>query len=102
MTGSPQVLIVERSPSLRRLLAKRFGADGYWVSTASGPRDALHVLRVSEPDVILVDVLAPDISGFRAKLLGDPELVASQVVVTEGADLRERVAFWRCSREPGS
>jgi DNA-binding response OmpR family regulator len=95
--GAPQVLIVERSASLRHLLARRFTADGYWVSTASSPRAAIAVLRISEPDVILVDVLAADLLGFRASLLENHELVASQVMVTEGADLRERTAFWRCS-----
>jgi DNA-binding response OmpR family regulator len=97
MTAPTQVLIVERSASLRNLLAKRFRADGYWVSTAASPRDAIYALRLAHPDVILLDVLAADASGFRASLLADHDLVASQVMVTEGPDLRERVAFWRCS-----
>lgn len=97
MTVSPQVLIVERDSSLRSLLAKRFSADGYWVATATGPADALRVLGLSEPDVILLDVQAADAVGFRAKLLEDHDLVSSQVVVTDGADLLERVAFWRCN-----
>jgi CheY-like chemotaxis protein len=95
MRASPQALIVEKSESLRNLIAQRFSADGYGVATASSPEAALEVLRVSAPDVIVLDVLAADIRGFRAKLLEDPALVSSQLMVVEGDDFRERMAFWR-------
>lgn len=97
MRASPQVLIVERSESLRRVLVTRFKADGYCVSTAATAHAALDVLRLCEPDLIVLDVLARDTRGFRAKLLEDPALVSSQVMVAEGSDLRERTAFWRVS-----
>ena len=95
MSAHPQALIVEKSESLRKLIAERFSADGYGVATASSPEAAFEALLSCSPDVIVLDVLATDIRGFRAKLLEDPALVSSQLMVVEGDDFRERMAFWR-------
>src|SRR4051812_40813285 len=65
MSTNGRVLIVddyEANLSALRLLLER---QGYDVMTASNGRDALHVVHRERPDLVLLDVVMPEISGLE-------------------------------------
>ena len=58
-----RVLIVDDEPHVRGLLRDFLVAVGDEVATAASGADALGVVRVFQPDVILTDMLMPGMSG---------------------------------------
>lgn len=61
----PTVLIVEDEEHLRVTLAYNLRKAGYEVQMASSGREALSSFTTAAPDVILLDVMLPEIDGFE-------------------------------------
>jgi len=59
------VLIVEDEPSVARFLKQAASEAGYTVRAAADGSDALRVAREADLDLILLDVMLPEISGFE-------------------------------------
>jgi two-component system OmpR family response regulator len=63
--GSPiRVLVVDDEPNLAELLTSALRYEGWDVSTALDGRDAIKLARESEPDVIVLDIMLPDLDGL--------------------------------------
>jgi CheY-like chemotaxis protein len=62
--GGPRVLIVEDDSALRRLLELRLGVDGYETRSAGDGKEALEMLAIWVPDVMVTDVMMPRLSGL--------------------------------------
>jgi putative two-component system response regulator len=64
MSTSGRILVVDdyepNLSAMRQLLVR----EGYDVLTASNGRDALHLVHRERPDLVLLDVLMPDVSGL--------------------------------------
>ena len=58
------VLIVEDDAAIRGMLEDVLQAAGYVVSLASGGLDALAHMRQHQPDLVLLDLMLPDIDGW--------------------------------------
>ena len=67
MTGKPgpSVLVVEDDAETRRALARDLGARGYRVTEAGDGRSALERWEARRPDVVLLDLVLPDIDGLQ-------------------------------------
>lgn len=78
-----KVLLVEDDFSLRDIYSARFAAEGYTVVTASDGEEALAVAVREHPDLIVLDVMMPKISGFDVLdiLRSTPETKASKVIM---------------------
>ena len=64
--GAPQrVLVVDDEPDITALVAYHLAKHGYRVSTASSGRDALRAAREERPDLIVLDLMLPGISGYE-------------------------------------
>lgn len=64
------VLVVEDDPSLLRLHRQSLSRAGYRVLTATNGLEALSLARKERPDLVLLDVQLPTLSGFEvARLL---------------------------------
>jgi two-component system, OmpR family, response regulator len=61
----PRVLVVDDEPNIRELVEVALKFHGCAVTTASGGRDALRQAETSRPDLIVLDVLMPDMDGFE-------------------------------------
>lgn len=59
------ILIVDDSDSERAFIADRLRKLGYRVETASGGREGLRVLYQSRPDLVLLDVVMPELDGWK-------------------------------------
>lgn len=86
MTNPSRVLVVEDDPSVRGLLHTLLTAEGYDVSTASDGLAGLVKAAQTLPDLILLDLMMPDLGGVRVleELRDDPELDQTPVVVVTG------------------
>ncbi len=63
MAGST-VLVVDDEPRIVEFLVENLSADDFSVLTASNGEQALDVLARTTPDVVLLDVVLPDMSGY--------------------------------------
>ena len=61
----PRVLIVEDDSSLAQILRDNLLLDGFDVEWASQADQALALYRSFVPDLVLLDVMLPDLSGFE-------------------------------------
>jgi len=88
--GTPEVLIAEDNPDMRSLLALLVGRE-YRVRAARNGREALEALRDRMPDLVLSDVMMPELSGVELcrTIKGDPELKAVPVVLVTSKAERE-------------
>lgn len=62
---TPVVLVVDDKEANRTLLAEYLGSCGYGVRLASGGREALDLAFRHRPDVVLLDVMMPDLTGYE-------------------------------------
>ena len=66
MSMSPKrVLLVEDDRFLRRACEKSLRQQGFIVSTARDGEEALRAIHADPPDIILLDLLMPKVSGFE-------------------------------------
>ncbi|MEX1997090.1 MAG: response regulator [Candidatus Andersenbacteria bacterium] len=61
---SNHVLIIEDELPLVRVLAEELRDHGFTVSTASNGREGLHIALTEHPDLILVDIVMPEMDGI--------------------------------------
>jgi DNA-binding response OmpR family regulator len=59
------VLVVEDDPAMRLLIVYNLEADGFRVVVASTGREAIGLAASEPPDVLLLDVMLPDLGGFE-------------------------------------
>ena len=60
-----RVLVVDDEPGIRRVLTGYLEAAGFEVSEAATGEDAVARVRRSAPDVVLLDVMLPDVDGIE-------------------------------------
>lgn len=77
------IMIVEDDPTLRDIYTTRFGAEGYKVVSAPDGEAALTMAVKEKPDLILLDIMMPKISGFDVLdiLRATPETKDTKIVV---------------------
>jgi DNA-binding response OmpR family regulator len=59
------ILVVDDEPTLRETLAEALEADGLNVTTAADGREALERFRAQPPDLVLLDLMLPQLSGIE-------------------------------------
>ena len=58
------ILVVDDKDSLRELVKSYLSQEGYRVMTAGNGREALEAARRDPPDLILLDIMMPEMSGY--------------------------------------
>ena len=86
--AAPRVLVADDEPAITALLAQMLEHAGFRVVEASGGMEAVTRAREQRPDLILIDVMMPDLDGRDAcKLLKlDATLRRVPVVLFSSAD----------------
>ena len=85
--GIASVLVIDDDQDLRRVLMLALTDEGYTVRAAPNGRDALALLESWRPDVILLDLMMPEMDGctFRARQLATPGSEDVPVIVLSAA-----------------
>jgi DNA-binding response OmpR family regulator len=59
------ILVVDDEPTLRETLAEALDADGFRVVTAADGREALARFREHRPELVVLDLMLPELSGIE-------------------------------------
>jgi DNA-binding response OmpR family regulator len=59
------ILVVDDEPTLRETLVEALEADGFRVVAAADGREALAMFRAERPDLVLLDLMLPELSGIE-------------------------------------
>jgi DNA-binding response OmpR family regulator len=86
------VLLVEDDARVRRVLHLALQDEGYAVSEAATGEEGLRALRSSPPDVVLLDLMLPDIDGFTVCRRIRRDSDAPVIMVTARTDSHDVVA----------
>jgi DNA-binding response OmpR family regulator len=66
-TESPvaKILVVDDEPNIREVVSLYLRRDGHSVSTAADGEEALMLYRQTEPDLVVLDLMLPKVSGIE-------------------------------------
>ena len=96
VAGAGLVLVVDDDAMNRDVLSRRLTRQGHDVRTASSGRDALRVIHEAEFDIVLLDIMMPDMDGYEvlARLKADHRLQDIPVIMISA--LSELQSVVRC------
>ncbi len=83
VTAAPRILVVDDTPALLDIVRECLEEEGYRVRTCLESRHAVEVARADPPDVIMLDVVMPEVSGWDvlAALREDARFARTPVIV---------------------
>jgi len=86
-----KIFIVDDEEDILESLNRRLTADGYAVVTAATGRDAVQKIKQVDPDLLLVDIVLPDIDGpeIIQRLKNDPQGMEKPVIFFSGIVSKE-------------
>ena len=85
------VLIVEDDPNLQRTLAYNLTREGYRALTAGDGAAGLETARREKPDLVVLDLMLPVMSGFEVCRILRQEMDAPILMLTARADETDKV-----------
>jgi DNA-binding response OmpR family regulator len=90
--GRHTILIVDDDVHIRELLRQELHEAGYQVQEAGDGREALAQIRQKRPDLVVLDVMMPEMSGFdvAAVLKGDPQTMDLPIIILSIVEDQER------------
>lgn len=85
----PAIVTVDDDPDVLDLIEAQLTVDGYTVVKALNPRDAVSALHENRADILLVDLVMPDIRGDAviAEVKADHGLRRIPIVVLTGSEI---------------
>lgn len=88
---SGKILVVEDDRSLLDTLKYNLRKEGYEVVTAVNGAEALDVARREKPDLIILDIMLPKISGFEVCRILRKEMIVPILMLTAKAEETDKV-----------
>lgn len=88
---SAKVLVVDDNALNVKMLADILAFNGYQVVRASGGEEALAQVEAEKPDIVLLDVMMPDLDGYSVctAIRANPDTAMLPVVMVTALDPRE-------------
>ena len=87
-----KLLVVDDEPNIRDLLASSLRFAGFDVVTAEDGSGAFHEAQASRPDLIVLDVMLPDMDGFTVtRRLRDAGITTPVLFLTARDDMRDKI-----------
>src|SRR5512139_579634 len=85
------ILVVEDEPALRDTLTYNLKKDGFTVEAVGDGRAALDAARTLKPDLIVLDLMLPEIDGFEVCRILRREMTTPILMLTARDDEIDRV-----------
>ncbi len=85
------ILVVEDEPALQETLAYNLKKEGYTVETAGDGRAALESARKLRPDLLVLDIMLPELDGFEVARILRREMTTPILMLTARDDEIDRV-----------
>jgi len=88
MTARAKILVVDDTPQNVKLLADLLTIKGYSVTTAANGNEALEKIASDRPDLVLLDIMMPGLSGYEVcrKVRENPTTTLLPVVLVTSLD----------------
>ena len=88
-TAAPRALLVEDNLTDREMMRRLLVGEGWAVTAAGNGREALGRLKSERPNLILLDLMMPEMDGFEflAEFRKTPTFASTPVIVVTAADL---------------
>ena len=79
METKQRVLVVDDEPGIGKVLSIKLRHSGFDVTTTTSGAEAIEIIRKQEPDIVLLDILMPDVTGMdvldRVRAFSDVPIV---------------------------
>lgn len=86
------IVVVDDEPSIRDLLVASLHFSGFEVATAASGSEAIEVIEKVQPDLIILDVMLPDIDGFTVtRRIRQEGIEAPVLFLTARDDTQDKV-----------
>lgn len=85
------ILIVEDEPALRDTLSYNLKKDGFTVEAVGDGRSAIESARRLKPDLIVLDLMLPEVDGFEVCRILRKEMITPILMLTARDDEIDRV-----------
>jgi len=81
--ATKSVMVVDDSPTDTHLISEMLKKNGYTVLTAASGEEAIAKAKKDKPDVILMDIVMPGMSGFEAtrSIAKNPETASIPIII---------------------
>jgi len=86
--GSSKVLVIDDEPEITEIVQSFLGEAGYQVMVENSPINVIEKARRFKPDVILLDIMMPEVDGYDIckEFKSDPEFAHTPVIFLTGKD----------------
>ena len=88
---SRTILVVDDSESLRTMVKSYLVQEGFRVVTAANGRDAIFVARDEKPDLILLDIMMPELGGYEFMRIHSKEADTPIILLTARLEENDKV-----------
>jgi DNA-binding response OmpR family regulator len=86
-----KILVVDDKPELRTLLKSYLSQEGFDVFTANDGQEALYVARREKPDLIILDLMMPEMGGYDFMRVYSREADTPVIILTAKLDENDKV-----------
>lgn len=97
-----RVLVVDDTKLITKMICDKLAASGYVAEEAYDGAEALRKAKVFNPDLIILDIMMPDIDGYQVarRLRQDPATARVPIImVTAKSDISEKVAGYEAGAD---
>jgi DNA-binding response OmpR family regulator len=88
---SKKILVVDDKLELRNLLKSYLGQEGFNVVTAGNGREALFIARQEKPDLVILDLMMPEMGGYEFIRAYSREADTPIIILTARLEENDRV-----------
>ena len=88
---SNTILVVEDDPNILEALKYNLGREGYDTLTAVDGAQAIEAARASKPDLIILDIMLPKMSGFEVCRILRKEMAVPIIMLTARDDEIDKI-----------
>jgi DNA-binding response OmpR family regulator len=86
-----KILIVDDNIQLRSMLKSYLVQEGFTIDTASNGKEALFVARYEKPDLIILDIMMPEMDGYEFMRLYSRESSTPVILLTAKLEENDKV-----------
>lgn len=93
MSDSKKILAVDDENDVLLIIKTALLSEGFEVKTASGGADGIAIAREFQPDLVILDVMMPEMTGFDVlkEMRGIPALKQVPVIMLTGVADKEKI-----------
>lgn len=91
-----RILLVDDDRAIHNLYKLELEEEGYEVIRAWSGTEGIELFDVIKPDIVLLDILMPDIDGMQVLKMMKKRSPNIPVIMSTAYDYRDDFAIWTC------